>query len=127
MSARSVRPGVEPISDLIVQGDFSYRSGLAAADALLSRQPGPSAIFASNDDMAAAALAVAHRHLDVPDDITVCGFDDTAIATTIWSELTARVGSAVKVAYLRDSEARSSTTLSRSAALARNRMSLPSS
>ncbi|MFN3452769.1 MAG: substrate-binding domain-containing protein, partial [Sphingorhabdus sp.] len=33
--------------------------------------------------------AVAHRRgLDVPDDISVCGFDDTAMATTIWPELT---------------------------------------
>ena len=45
--------------------------------------------FASNDDMAAATVAVAHRrHLDVPNDITVCGFDDTAMASTIWPELT---------------------------------------
>ena len=35
------------------------------------------------------AVAVAHRHnLDVPADLTVCGFDDTALATTIWPELT---------------------------------------
>jgi LacI family transcriptional regulator len=39
--------------------------------------------------MAAATVAVAHRHgIDVPGDLTVCGFDDTAIATTIWPELT---------------------------------------
>jgi LacI family transcriptional regulator len=49
----------------------------------------PSAIFACNDDMAAAAVAVAHRRgLDVPADLTVCGFDDTPIATTIWPALT---------------------------------------
>jgi LacI family transcriptional regulator len=39
--------------------------------------------------MAAATVAVAHRHgIDVPSDLTVCGFDDTALATTIWPELT---------------------------------------
>ena len=39
--------------------------------------------------MAAAAVAVAHRcGLDVPSDLTVCGFDDSALATTIWPELT---------------------------------------
>jgi LacI family transcriptional regulator len=49
----------------------------------------PSAIFASNDDMAAAVVAVAHRrHLDVPVDLSVCGFDDTAFASSIWPELT---------------------------------------
>ena len=39
--------------------------------------------------MAAATVAIAHRRgLDVPGDLTVCGFDDTALATTIWPELT---------------------------------------
>jgi LacI family transcriptional regulator len=39
--------------------------------------------------MAAATVAVAHRlHLDVPVDLSVCGFDDTAMASTIWPELT---------------------------------------
>jgi len=79
-----------PVPDeLIAQGRFSYRSGLAAAEQLLSIAERPTAIFASNDDMAAATVAVAHRrHLDVPADISVCGFDDTAIASTIWPELT---------------------------------------
>jgi LacI family transcriptional regulator len=62
---------------------------MAGAERLLAANPRPTAIFASNDDMAAATVAVAHRlHLDVPNDITVCGFDDTAMASTIWRELT---------------------------------------
>jgi len=74
---------------LIERGRFTYRSGLDAAERLLGRDPPPTAIFASNDDMAAAAVAVAHRRgLDVPGDVTVVGFDDTAMATTIWPELT---------------------------------------
>ena len=74
---------------LIRPGDFSYRSGLAAAEELLASDNPPTAVFASNDDMAAAAVAVAHRHrLEVPEDISVCGYDDTAMATTIWPELT---------------------------------------
>ena len=74
---------------LVVQGYFSYRSGLDAAETLLTRRVLPTAIFASNDDMAAAVVSVAHRKgLDVPSDLSVVGFDDTAIATTIWPELT---------------------------------------
>jgi LacI family transcriptional regulator len=74
---------------LVQQGMFTYRSGLDAGDALLDLAVPPSAIFASNDDMAAAVVAIAHRRgLDVPSDLTVVGFDDTALATTIWPELT---------------------------------------
>jgi LacI family transcriptional regulator len=74
---------------LIAQGMFTYRSGLEAAEKLLQLHDPPTAIFASNDDMAAATVAVAHRHgLAVPSELTVCGFDDTAMATTIWPELT---------------------------------------
>jgi LacI family transcriptional regulator len=75
--------------ELVANGLFTYRSGLDAADQLLDQKDPPTAIFASNDDMAAASVAIAHRRgLDVPGDLTVCGFDDTALATTIWPELT---------------------------------------
>lgn len=74
---------------IIAQGLFTYRSGLDATEAILDSAEPPTAIFASNDDMAAATLAVAHaRRLDVPADLTVCGFDDTPLATTIWPQLT---------------------------------------
>lgn len=77
------------IDELIVQGRFTYRSGMAAAAKLLTLKDRPTAIFASNDDMAAATVAVAHREgLDVPSDISICGFDDTEMASTIWPELT---------------------------------------
>ncbi len=81
--------GIPVREELIAQGRFTYRSGMQASERLISVDPRPTAIFASNDDMAAATVAVAHRlHLDVPNDITVCGFDDTAMASTIWPELT---------------------------------------
>ena len=74
---------------LIAQGLFTYRSGLDAAELLIDRPDPPTAIFASNDDMGAATVAVAHRlGLDVPGDLSVCGFDDTTLATVIWPELT---------------------------------------
>src|ERR1700730_13284715 len=76
-------------NSLIRQGLFTYRSGLKAAGQLLSLASPPTAIFASNDDMGAATVAVAHRHhLDVPKGLTVCGFDDTEFSRSIWPELT---------------------------------------
>jgi LacI family transcriptional regulator len=81
--------GLNPAAAPIEQGYFSYRSGLVAAERLLARHPRLTAIFASNDDMAAAAVSVAHRSgLDVPRDVSIVGFDDTSLATTIWPELT---------------------------------------
>jgi LacI family transcriptional regulator len=81
--------GIAVDEDLIAHGLFTYRSGLDAAERLLDLAEPPTAIFASNDDMAAATVAVAHRRgLDVPGDLTVCGFDDTTLSTAIWPELT---------------------------------------
>src|SRR5215210_5710539 len=73
----------------VEQGYFSYRSGLTAGERLLSRADQPTAIFASNDDMAAATVSVAHRRgMNVPQDLSIVGFDDTALATSVWPELT---------------------------------------
>lgn len=81
--------GIEPGRVRVEQGYFTYRSGLSAAERLLQRSPRPTAIFASNDDMAAAAVGVAHRQgLHIPRDISIVGFDDVALATNIWPELT---------------------------------------
>ena len=81
--------GVPLRPEWIKEGSFSYRSGLLAAQRILDATRRPTAIFASNDDMAGAAIAVAHRSgLEVPRDLTVVGFDDTPLATTLWPALT---------------------------------------
>ena len=81
--------GIDPKDAPVEQGYFTYRSGLVAAERLIFRDDRPTAIFASNDDMAAATVNVAHRAgLDVPGDLSIAGFDDTAPATTVWPELT---------------------------------------
>lgn len=73
----------------VEQGFFTYRSGLEAAAKLLEGRSRPTAIFASNDDMAAGVVAEAHRRgINVPKDLTVVGFDDTLIASTMWPALT---------------------------------------
>ena len=80
---------LDPADVAIEEGLFTFRSGLDAAEKLLDLPRRPTAIFASNDDMAAAVIGVAHRRgLDVPRDLSVVGFDDTAPATTVWPELT---------------------------------------
>jgi LacI family transcriptional regulator len=81
--------GVPQESVRVEQGYFTYRSGLDAAERLLAADERPTAIFACNDDMAAATAGVAHRlGLDVPGDLSIVGFDDTSIAANIWPALT---------------------------------------
>ena len=81
--------GITPENIRVEQGYFTYRSGLEAAERLLAAEPRPTAIFAANDDMAAAAEGLAHRlGLDVPGDVSIVGFDDTSIADNIWPALT---------------------------------------
>jgi LacI family transcriptional regulator len=75
--------------DLIAQGSYTFETGRAAGECLLDSAQPPSAIFASNDVMAAGVVHVAReRGMDVPGDLSVVGFDDTAIAATIWPPLT---------------------------------------
>lgn len=81
--------GLNPADIIFETGDFTYLSGIRAAERLLDLDRPPTAIFASNDDMAAAVIGVAHRRgMHVPGDLSVAGFDDTSLATTVWPELT---------------------------------------
>ena len=66
---------------LVREGSYDFASGAAAAEELLALDPPLTAIFASSDDMAAGALTAAHRRgLAVPRQLSVAGFDDTALA-----------------------------------------------
>lgn len=75
--------------DLCIAGDFTFLSGLEAAERLLALPDRPDAIVAANDDMAAGVLWTAHRRdVKVPAELAVTGFDDTLIATRVWPSLT---------------------------------------
>lgn len=57
------------------------RDGYLATKALLARPMPPTAIFMTNDLMAIGALrAVVERGMRVPDDLSIAGFDDIALA-----------------------------------------------
>lgn len=74
---------------LIAQGNYTFESGVAAGEKLFDLLPRPSAIFASNDEMAAGVLQAAKiRGIDVPEDLSIVGFDDTPVAAHIWPPLT---------------------------------------
>ncbi len=80
---------IETDDALIAQGYFDYASGLLCAEKLLNLEHPPTAIFASNDDMAAAVIAAAYkRNIAIPSGLSVVGFDDTPIASIISPQLT---------------------------------------
>lgn len=79
----------KPIDGYIAEGRFDFKQSLAVATQILSLEDRPTAIFAANDDMAAAVVVAAgNLGLSVPGDLSVVGFDDTPIAETIWPTLT---------------------------------------
>jgi LacI family transcriptional regulator, galactose operon repressor len=62
---------------------------LICAERMLRAAMPPTAIFASNDDMAAAVVSMARKFgLDLPGQLSVTGFDDAPVAGMIWPELT---------------------------------------
>jgi DNA-binding LacI/PurR family transcriptional regulator len=74
---------------LVFKGNFSYESGLAGADYFLSMKNPPTAIMCANDSMAISALGkIIQEGLAVPDDISIIGFDDIAVASQIHPPLT---------------------------------------
>ena len=75
---------------LLAEGDFSYQAGVKAARQLLTMDERPTAIIASNDQMALAANAVAHElGLLVPGDVSLISFDNTPAVRFIQPPLTA--------------------------------------
>lgn len=68
-------------ADAIVNTDFSAAAGARATDELLDRSDPPTAIVYANDVMAIAGIAAAQRRgLRVPEQLSVSGFDDIALA-----------------------------------------------
>lgn len=74
---------------LVEEGDNTFASGVSAGEALLQSNDRPTAIFASNDDMALGVMkAAALQGIGVPEQLSVAGFDDSAVATVVWPDLT---------------------------------------
>ncbi len=73
----------------VERSDFSAASGATATRSLLARTPRPTAIIYANDTMAIAGMGAARDlGLRVPDDLSVAGFDDSALAPHVHPSLT---------------------------------------
>lgn len=81
--------GLKLKPEFTVEGQYTFESGAACAELLLSRSPRPTAIFAGNDETAAGVYRTAYlRGLKIPDDLTVIGFDDSPLASRLCPSLT---------------------------------------
>ncbi len=75
--------------DWVQQGLYNFESGYSAGRRLLAAAQRPTAVFAGNDHMAMGVLTAAHEQgVGVPDQLSVCGFDDTPMARYSWPPLT---------------------------------------
>lgn len=80
--------GLKVPSEYILEGGYTFESGVACAERLLALNPRPTAIFTLNDEMAAGVYKAAHKiGLSVPEDVSVVGFDDSPIASRLWPSL----------------------------------------
>lgn len=81
--------GVEIPDGYVRSGDFDYQAGMAGGADLLDLPERPTAVFAATDEVAAGVVEAARlRHLHVPQDLSVVGFDDTEIARLLSPPLT---------------------------------------
>ena len=68
--------------ELVKYGDYSFNSGLRAANQFVSMKDRPTAIFAISDIMAIGALrSIRENNLKVPEDMAVAGFDNINFAS----------------------------------------------
>jgi len=75
-------------STLVIEGDFQEQGGYDATKQLLAKTDF-TALFASNDQMAAGALnALREVGLTVPDDVSLVGYDDVLLARYLYPPLT---------------------------------------
>jgi LacI family transcriptional regulator len=81
--------GLEIDPALIEDGEFRYFATIPCARRLLEQENRPTAIFASNDEMATAVIKVAREMgLTLPDDCSIVGFDDIPTSEMLWPSLT---------------------------------------
>ncbi|WP_440225277.1 LacI family DNA-binding transcriptional regulator [Dokdonella sp. MW10] len=74
---------------LIVDGDYAFDDGFRGARRLLALEQPPTAIFGSNDEIAAGVLAAAKsRGMHVPYDLSIAGFEDSPFSKQSWPALT---------------------------------------
>ena len=80
---------IEVDENYIVNGEFTFESGVEMTEKLLAKKTKPTAIFACNDEIAAGAIFAARlKNLAIPADISIVGFEDSPFSRQTWPKLT---------------------------------------
>jgi len=81
--------GIHPDPAWLIEGDHTLEGGTRAMQHLLSLENLPTAVMCSNDMTAIGALRILSReHLNVPEAMSVIGFDDIHLAEFVYPPLT---------------------------------------
>ena len=81
--------GISTDEALMIDGDYSWLSGFRAMNKLLSLPEGPTAVLVFSDTMVIGAIeAVRMASLNIPQDISIIGFDDVPTIQQIHPPLT---------------------------------------
>ncbi|MBU1391766.1 MAG: LacI family DNA-binding transcriptional regulator [Gammaproteobacteria bacterium] len=81
--------GLELDENYIIEGKYSFESGVDGANKLIKLEHRPTAIVACNDEIAAGALFAARlAGLDIPVDLSIVGFEDSPFSRQTWPKLT---------------------------------------
>lgn len=81
--------GIPHDETLVLPGDYSFDDGFRGTRKLLSLPQRPTAIFGSNDEIAAGALVAAKSMgIDVPNQLSIAGFEDSPFSRQSWPALT---------------------------------------
>lgn len=80
---------IEMPESYIEEGNYTFKSGFRCGEKLLNLNPRPTAIFASNDEMALGILAAANKlNVNIPSELALVGFDDTPHSSEVIPSLT---------------------------------------
>ena len=81
--------GIPVDEQLAVPGDYTFDDGFRGARGLLALHEPPTAIFGSNDEIAAGVLAAAKSAgINVPYELSIAGFEDSPFSRQSWPSLT---------------------------------------
>lgn len=81
--------GITPQPELMIEGTYSFGTGVQSIQQLLALPSPPTALFACNDEIAAGALFGARMQgVDVPRDLAIAGFENSPFSTQTFPPLT---------------------------------------